>query len=287
MLNIFYSAGYISGGRMNGPKKVFSNLIESLQQENIEYAFNEEKYKNNLILHYGYEGHLQHSKLELENCVIGPQIWFFDDHVKFLQENPDYFKSIITPSQWVKDLAIQKFRHLPNKLSNWPVGIKDEIVEREDKYDCLIYFKRRTDQELNKVVEFVESKKMTYNVISYGNYPEEQMKDLSRQSKFCFMLNGTESQGIAVQEIMNHNTPMFVWDVIDWNDKGPEWSVPASSVPYWSDQCGEKFIDVNDMSFTFEKFYDKIGSYKPREFVRNNLSYKSSVNSLMEIFNVN
>ena len=117
----------------------------------------------------------------------------------------------------------------------------------------MIYFKRRTDKELQKVVEFVESKKLTYNVISYGNYSEEQMRDLSRQSKFCFMLNGTESQGIAVQEIMNHNTPMFVWDVTDWNDKGPEWSVPATSVPYWSDQCGEKFIDVNDMSFTFNR----------------------------------
>lgn len=287
MLNIFYSAGYISGGRMNGPKKLFSNFVESLKQENIEHTFNEEKYKNNLILHYGYEGHLQHSKLELENCVIGPQIWFFDEHVKFLQQNLNYFKYIIVPSEWVKVLAIEKFGYPENKIAVWPVGITDEIVERESKYDCLIYSKRRTDDELEKVKKFVESKGMTYNVISYGKYSENEMKELSRQSKFCFMLNGTESQGIAVQEIMNHNTPLFVWDVSSWNDFGEEWAVPSSSVPYWSDVCGEIFYDYSDINDKFDRFCARINQYNPRNYVRENLSYKKSIESLMEIFNVN
>ena len=52
---------------------------------------------------------VKHSNLTLENCVIGPQIWMFDGHVNELKENPHYYKSIIAPSQWVKDLYVSKF----------------------------------------------------------------------------------------------------------------------------------------------------------------------------------
>jgi hypothetical protein len=86
---------------------------------------------------------------------------------------------------------------------------------------------------------------------------------------------------------MSSGTPMFVWDISDWNDQGPEWSVPATSIPYWSDRCGEKFYHESEMNETFEKFYAKIGEYNPRNFVEDNLSYKASVNKLLEIFNVN
>ena len=46
MINLFYSEDYWRGNnRMNGPKKVVHNLIESLKYEGIDYAINEEKYK--------------------------------------------------------------------------------------------------------------------------------------------------------------------------------------------------------------------------------------------------
>jgi hypothetical protein len=107
------------------------------------------------------------------------------------------------------------------------------------------------------------------------------------QSRFCFLVNGSESQGIAVQEMMSSNVPLFVWDVSEWNDQGEEYKVPCSSVPYWDETCGEKFYYENEMEETFSKFYDKISSYRPREFVEKNLSYKRSIKILMEILNVN
>ena len=89
MLNLFYSESYWGHtDKMNGPKKVVCNLLESLDQENIPYAINEEKYKYNFILQYDYTGHEKHSNLHLEHCVIGPQVWMFDDHVSVLKENP-------------------------------------------------------------------------------------------------------------------------------------------------------------------------------------------------------
>ena len=209
----------------------------------------------------------------------------FDGHINELKENPHYYKSIIAPSQWVKDLYVSKFGYSEEKISVWPVGIELPDVERSYEYDCLVYFKRRSSEELEKVVSFLESRELSYNILQYGSYTPEQVNELASKSKFCFLLNGTESQGIAVQEIMACNTPMFVWDVTEWADQGDQWRVPATSVPFWSSDCGERVFDSN-FDETFDNFYSRIDEYNPRKYVEDNLSYKASVKTLMEIFNV-
>ena len=288
MINLFYEESYWGSAQtLSGPKKVIDNLKASLEQENIPYAINEEKYKNNFLVQYDYNAHLKHSKLSLENCVIGPQIWMFDSHVSELKENPHYYKSIITPSQWVKDLYVNKFGYPEDKISVWPVGITLPEYERKKEYGCLVYYKRRDQAELSKVRELLSDRHIPYNVMEYGNYSQNALEILAPESEFCFVLNGTESQGLAVQEIMSYNTPMFVWDIESWEDQGPEWSVPATSIPYWSDECGERFVNVDDMDVTFDKFYSRIGEYNPRKYVEDNLSYKKSVEKLLEIFDVN
>jgi len=282
MINLFYDPGYWGGSsRMNGPRKVIDNLFNSLDQENVPYSINVEKYKYNFIIHYDYRGYLKHSELTLENCIIGPQVWFFDEHVKELSHHPERYKSLIVPSNWVKTLAIEKFNF--NNVDVWPVGIKPSNLNRNIKYDCLVYFKRRSPQELYKVENFLKSKNLTYNIISYGNYSESDMELLASQSRFCFLLNGTESQGIAVQEIMDLNVPLLVWDLEYWNDQGELYKVPATSVPYWSEVCGEKFYNISEMEETFEKFYANIDRYNPQKYVEENLSYKASVNTLLKI----
>ena len=288
MINLFYEESYWGSAKtMSGPAKVIHNLRESLEQEKIPYAINEEKYKNNFLVQYDYNAHVKHSKLTLENCVIGPQIWMFDSHVAELKENPNYYKSIITPSQWVKDLYVTKFGYPEDKISVWPVGITLPKPERKKEYGCLVYYKRRDQAELSKVRAFLADRHITYNVMEYGNYSQNALEILAPESEFCFVLNGTESQGIAIQEIMSYNTPMFVWDIKSWEDQGPEWSVPATSIPYWSPECGEWFVNPDDMEFTFNQFYSRIGEYNPRKYIEDNLSYKKSVEKLLEIFNVN
>jgi len=286
MINLFYEPSYWGhSSGMNGPKKVVENLRASLDQEGIPYEVNVEEYKYNLLIQYDWNGHVKHSNLTLENCVIGPQIWMFDGHVNELKENPHYYKSIIAPSQWVKDLYVSKFGYTEEKISVWPVGIELPDIERSDEYDCLVYFKRRSSEELEKVVSFLESRELSYNILQYGSYTPEQVYELATKSKFCFLLNGTESQGIAVQEIMACNTPMFVWDVTEWTDQGDQWRVPATSVPFWSSDCGERVFD-SDFDETFDNFYSRIEEYNPRKYVEDNLSYKASVKTLMEIFDV-
>ena len=286
MINLFYSDAYWGHSQtMNGPHKVVKNLKLSLEQESLEYVVNEEKYKFNFLLQYDWTGHLKHSELDLDNCIICPQICMFDEHVKDLKENPYYYKSLITPSQWVKDLYVSKFGFPENKIKNWPVGIETFNNKRDITYDCLIYFKRREQKELDVVKQFLDNKNLTYKMVEYGGYGEDGFKNLVNQAKFCFLINGTESQGIAVQEIMSMGVPIIAWDIKEWLDQGEAYRVPATSIPYWDERCGEVFFTVDELEETFSKFYATIGEYDPKSFIKDNLSFSKTVEQLMEIFN--
>ena len=286
MINLYYSEAYWGhSATMNGPHKVVDNLIKSLDQEKIDYTINEEKYEHNFLVQYDATAHEKHSKIEQDTTIIGPQVWMFDGYGQFLIENQNYYKKIIAPSQWVKDKFINKFNLPENKISVWPVGIETFNNERDITYDCLIYFKRREQKELDAVKQFLDGKNLTYKMVEYGGYGEDGFKNLVNQAKFCFLINGTESQGIAVQEIMSMGVPIIAWDIKEWLDQGEAYRVPATSIPYWDERCGEVFFNKDELEETFSKFYATINEYDPKGCIEDNLSFKKTVEKLMEIFN--
>lgn len=285
MINLWYEESYWAhrNGIVSGPEKVVLNLIKSLDQEGVPYSINIDKYEHNFLLQYNAIGHYKHEKLEHESCVIGPQYWGWDAYGRFLFENPQYYKQLITPSDWVTNQLVNQFNVPKNKVSSWPVGIELFDVEKKVQKDCLIYYKRRSEQELKLVIQFLESKGLSYEVFGYGNYSQDEFIDTCNKVNFCFLLNGTESQGIAVQEIMSTNTPILAWDVKVWNDMGEEYSTPSTSIPYWDTQCGEVFYEYSDIESTFNEFYAKLEEYNPKKFIKDNLSFKKSLQKLITI----
>jgi len=284
MINLYYSEAYWGhSATMNGPHKVVDNLIKSLEQEKINYAINEEKYEHNFLVQYDATAHEKHSKIEQDTTIIGPQVWLFDGYGQFLIENQNYYKKIIAPSQWVKDKFINKFSLPEDKVAVWPVGIEEFDNIREPNYDCLIYFKRRDQSELDAVKKFLVSNGLSYRMVEYGTYGEDGFKQLVNSAKFCFLINGTESQGIAVQEIMSMGVPIIAWDIKEWLDQGEAYRVPATSIPYWDERCGEVFFNIDDLEVTFSKFYATLDQYDPKAFIKDNLSFECSVKTLLDI----
>ena len=284
MINLYYSEAYWGhSATMNGPHKVVDNLIKSLDQEKIDYAINEEKYEHNFLVQYDATAHEKHSKIEQDTTIIGPQVWMFDGYGQFLIENQNYYKKIIAPSEWVKNKFITKFNLPEDKLAVWPVGIEEFNNIREPNYDCLIYFKRRNQSELDAVKKFLVSNGLSYRMVEYGTYGEDGFKQLVNSAKFCFLINGTESQGIAVQEIMSMGVPIIAWDIKEWLDQGEAYRVPATSIPYWDERCGEVFFNIDDLEVTFSKFYATLDQYDPKAFIKDNLSFECSVKTLLDI----
>jgi len=284
MINLYYSEAYWGhSATMNGPHKVVDNLIKSLEQEKIDYAINEEKYEHNFLVQYDATAHEKHSRIEQDTTIIGPQVWMFDGYGQFLIENQNYYKKIIAPSEWVKNKFITKFNLPKDKLAVWPVGIEEFNNIREVNYDCLIYFKRRDQSELDAVKKFLVSNGLSYRMVEYGTYGEDGFKQIVNGAKFCFLINGTESQGIAVQEIMSMGVPIIAWDIKEWLDQGEAYRVPATSIPYWDDRCGEVFFNIDDLEVTFSKFYATLDKYDPKAFIKDNLSFECSVKTLLDI----
>jgi len=48
---------------------------------------------------------------------------------------------------------------------------------------------------------------------------------------------------------------------------------PATTIPYWDERCGEYFHRQDEMERTFDLFLSKLHSYKPRDYVVENLSF--------------
>lgn len=278
MINVFYQDNHL-GSRMSGPKKVINNLIKSLEDCEVQFSLNQEIYENNFFLHWdNYHLGVYKSLKNKSNLLVGPQFWPFAPEANQLEE----YGKIVVPSKWVGDLY-EKFFDFKGILE-WPVAIYPPTLTPNITTDCLIYYKNRSEQDLQHVLDFFEQKNISYVGLEYGNYTQEEFVECLESVRFCVIIDNTESQGIAIQEMMAVNKPLLVWDQPIWDHMGSQYAVPATSIPYWSDKCGETFSTKDEFENTFEKFYSNLENYDPQKFVEENLSPQKSVQILLDYY---
>lgn len=278
MINLFYRDEHL-GQRMTGPKKVILNIIKSFEDCNIPFSVNKEIYKNNLFLHWdNYHIGLYQTIKNKQKLLVGPQIWPFSSEFNNLNE----YGKIISPSQWVANLFIKHF-NVENNLI-WPVAIYQPEIYDNQSIDCLIYFKNREKQDLEYIKSVLSKRKITSIQLNYGSYTQNDFKECLSSVKFCIIIDNTESQGIAIQEMMAANKPLFVWDMPIWNHMGNDYIIPASSVPYWSSECGEKIVNSEDIEEKLEIFISNLENYSPKDYVNRELSPQKSVQILTDYY---
>lgn len=276
MLNVFYRDSHL-GSRMSGPKKVIENLFRSLNDMGISYSENVEKYDKNLFLHWDpYQVNNYQDIRHKEKLLVGPQVWPFAPEFSQLTE----YGKILTPSNWVSTLFE---KHFDSRTLVWPVAIYPPEVENiEPDYDCLIYYKNRPRKHFETMVKFLMDRGLKPIALEYGNYTQEMFRKALSHVKFCVIIVNTESQGIAIQEMMAVDKPIFVMDHTIWDGMGQQYSVPASSVPYWSDECGVKIDSFDDLESKFDLFHSNLHNYCPRDYVTRELSPQKTVQILLD-----
>jgi hypothetical protein len=260
--------------RERGPGKVVDNLIKGLDLSDIKYRINSDG-DVNLILQ-----NCNRLSGNLSNCFLGPNICTLPIDNQSVM-NCDSYNKLLVPSKWVKNLYK---KWVPEeKIDIWPVGIDtDRFTDKskcEKEYDFLIYFKRRSTQDLHSVLSKLKENNLTYKVLEYGNYVESEFIDLISRSKYGFVVDNCESQGIAIQEMMSCNLPLIVLDSKEWLDWGDQFKCEATSVPYWEPgRCGEVIDHIDDFNLSF---IDR--NYDSRNFIIENLSLNSSILKLKKI----
>jgi hypothetical protein len=199
-------------------------------------------------------------------------------------------KIVVASSSAKEDLEQITGLSVSNQVSILPVGVysESEIFNFQNQrklidnyqFDCLIYFKNRELKSLNEIINFLKNKNIRYKVLTYGDYKNKQLVKYALKSKFGLILGSTESQGIAINELMATNLPLFV---IDKNINNYEnIKLYGTTVPYWSSECGEKILDLNDFKMNFQRFLKNYESntYKPNNLINEKLSFEKFIENI-------
>jgi hypothetical protein len=218
--------------------------------------------------------------------IFGPHFWVIPtennklDVIKGFQEKKNKNVVFNLLSEWVCSY-VKCFKETRNiRFIKLPFGVDtDKFKENPliEKTEVFVYYKQRHPEELQYVLNFLNSKNITYRIFDYtSRYSEEDFLQHLQKSKYGIWIGRHESQGFALQEALSCNVPLCVWGVQNMSQEfgSNYFPYPASTVPYWDSRCGEIFYLEKDFNSVFDTFLSRLNeeSYSPRDFVIENLS---------------
>jgi len=219
-------------------------------------------------------------------AILGPALYDHPALAPRLMQDPR-FRLYLLSSQWACDM----FRpYYGDACALWFAGIdtrkwRDTAAAAKD-IDFLIYDKIRWEHDRHEVsllrpIELaLQSRGFRTEIVRYRHYDHDTYRHLLDRSRAMVFLCEHETQGLACQEAMACNVPILAWDNGYWLD--PLWQrfstamIPASSTPYFSPACGERFVGWADFEPALDRFVARLPHFEPRKFVCENLSIRRS-----------
>ena len=287
--------------RPGGVEKVFINLCRGLDQLGIDYRVNvpfSQLKPSDKVAILGAGKHCLDGYTQPNKIVAGiglmthpsewPDLCSQYPVIKYLQH-----------SQWAADVYRPYFGDAICDI--WPVGIDTDYwspsANTEKKVDVLIYNKIRWNKEqlyldlLEPIKTYLISKKLSFKEIVYGSYAEKEFHHLLTHSKSMIFLCEHESQGIACCEALAMDVPVLAWDngyCLDpnrflWGNE----TIPATSVPIFNEDCGERFNGIINFESSANFFFQKLNEkkYSPRGFILQNITLRKSAETFLTFFN--
>ena len=225
--------------------------------------------------------------------IFGPHFSVFPDknHMDLLTDNKNVI--YIQPSDWANN--VWKYHPFCKnvRIETLPFGVDtkkfDQIKPINERNYVFVYFKRRHHTELILIQQFLQSHNINAKLFDYVNrYDENEFINYLHESRFGIWLDAHESQGFALEEALSCNVPLLVWNVISMKQEvGSNYeNIPATTIPYWDERCGESFIYQQDLPIAFEKFMNDLNNYKPREYILENLSFEKCQEKLIDLIKI-
>jgi len=259
-------------------------LLEYLKLEylKLEYKFCHYNEVNTYIKEYDII-HFHHTPFDSslfpsKKFIFGSAFSVFPSN-KLLSINNIHNNSIyIQPSKWAADTwrnyGVEKV--IPIKEFPFPVELeKFSPSHHSQKNEVFIYFKRRNPEELEYVKQFFNKRNITYKIFDYvQKYSEEDYLKCLQNAKYGIIIDAHESQGFAIEEALSCNVSLLVWNVSFMSQEhGSNYpNIPCTNIAYWDERCGEYFYNVEEFEPTYNEFVTKLETYRPREYIMENLS---------------
>ncbi|WP_147321966.1 glycosyltransferase [Mucilaginibacter conchicola] len=225
--------------------------------------------------------------------ILGAAIYSHPvDHPDLFNKYPQV-KRVLVPGEWICDMFKPYYG---DKVIAWPVGTDTTDWQPSDhapKYDFLVYNKLPNSPYqsvlLKPILELLAKRALSYQIVTYGSYDQQELKEKLSQCRGAIFLSRSETQGLAYQQILATDTPILAWDREGfWED--PEYYPhrvqyqPVSSVPYWDKRCGVKFSGPDDLEAQLDLFLKKIQDFKPREYILENLTLEHCAQKYVQIY---
>ena len=165
----------------------------------------------------------------------------------------------------------------------------------DKEFDCIVYVKRRSNELVNNTIMLLDQKGLQYKIFKYGSYNEQDYMNTLHRSKFMITLDAHESQGFALGEAMSSGVPLLVMDaqsMYDEMDNGitaayeylrPK-KLAATSVPYWSDECGIKITEQIELSTAIDRMMTTYKDFTPRDYIVRTLSDEVCMKRILDYF---
>lgn len=285
--------------RPGGQARVFLNLRAGLDEIGARYRVND------------YQ-HAQRHPEELA-CIVGKPCVL--DKIKWRNpilfgaavfshplDDPQLFerlpvRKILVPGPWMKEMCEP---YWGARVEAWPVGIDTALWRPTGKdnktVDVLLYNKVLWDQPrqeaglLEPIRAALKAAGHSYIELRYGQYREEDYREALRRCRGMIFLCEHETQGIAYQQALSCDVPILAWDQGGaWRDPSyfPDKVVfsPVSSVPYWDERCGLRFVAAADFAGQFQRFVAGLdaGQFRPRDYILDNLTLAKCARDYLHI----
>jgi len=231
------------------------------------------------------------SKYPNTKFIFGPHFSTFPDHKinNIKTKNCIY----IQPSKWTRDIWKNLEQCINLNIQILPFGVDTirfhDTIPIQKREKVFIYYKYRNPQELEFLMDFLNKKNIDFKIFSYNNkYKEEEYLAYLQDSKYGIWVGCHESQGFALEEALSCNVPLLVWNVESMHQEyRSNYSyIPATSIPYWDERCGEYFFKKDELENKFQYFLSKLETYKPREYILENLTIENCEKKFISLFQV-
>jgi hypothetical protein len=266
-------------------------LEQMLSYLNYEYKWGTYNDIPNYDLIFLPDNPIDTSKFPNKKFIFGNHFSVFPTNKLLLINNIHNNSIYIQPSIWAsrvwKDMHAEKY--IPVKTLPFAVNIDKFSSNNNVKHKVFIYFKARKQNELELLTSHLKEKNVEYVIFDYRKrYSEIDYIKYLHESKYGIWVGRHESQGFALQEALSMNVPLLVWDVTSMNQEEgynyPE--IPGTVIPYFDKRCGDYFYKEDEFVEKYNEFISKLSTYKPREFVLENLSVDVCGERLKELINL-
>lgn len=215
----------------------------------------------------------------LENAAL-----FDDPRNRFFLQTCDWAEAMFRPwygermRRWFGGFDVTRFADTRGGAKSIDVLIYDKIYFDRERF---------LGETLARFIPALEAAGLSYKIMRYGaHHYADYIAALAASRSMAFFAH-SETQGMAYQECLASNVPIFAWDEGFWpNPMAAQLSsdpIPCTSVPYFDARCGVRFTAAG-MSDAWARFWPARDSFSPRAFIAEEMTFEKSAEAYVRAY---